>query len=178
VDIELFSDISRIENALARHSCAEALAWCSENKTALRKVKACYHHILFLLFLTDLIFLACPTEHLGIWPSDAGVYRILKSAKNHGSDCILQEIPHLLAGYTSRPNQTTVGVACLRTKHDMWALQGMQKISTCSSLLISFTSVCMILPGGKHLPSPFGLKFTTLIPCQQSRCSISPYTPD
>jgi len=40
VDIELFSDISRIENALARHSCAEALAWCSENKTALRKIKS------------------------------------------------------------------------------------------------------------------------------------------
>lgn len=39
VDIELFSDIKRIEDALARHSCTEALAWCSENKTALRKVK-------------------------------------------------------------------------------------------------------------------------------------------
>ncbi|KAF8960325.1 CTLH/CRA C-terminal to lish motif domain-containing protein [Flammula alnicola] len=40
VDIELFSDIRRIEEALARHSCTEALAWCSENKTALRKIKS------------------------------------------------------------------------------------------------------------------------------------------
>ncbi|KAF9568695.1 hypothetical protein CPC08DRAFT_702304 [Agrocybe pediades] len=40
VDIELFSDIRRIEDALARHSCTEALAWCSENKTALRKIKS------------------------------------------------------------------------------------------------------------------------------------------
>ena len=39
VDIDLFSDIRRIEDALARHSCTEALAWCSENKAALRKVK-------------------------------------------------------------------------------------------------------------------------------------------
>lgn len=39
VDIDLFSDIKRIEGALARHSCTEALAWCSENKTALRKMK-------------------------------------------------------------------------------------------------------------------------------------------
>ncbi|KAI0090385.1 CTLH/CRA C-terminal to lish motif domain-containing protein [Irpex rosettiformis] len=39
VDIELFSDIRRIEDALSRHSCTEALAWCSENKAALRKVK-------------------------------------------------------------------------------------------------------------------------------------------
>lgn len=40
VDIDLFSDIKRIEDALARHSCAEALAWCSENKAALRKIKS------------------------------------------------------------------------------------------------------------------------------------------
>lgn len=39
VDIDLFSDIKRIEGALSRHSCSEALAWCSENKTALRKQK-------------------------------------------------------------------------------------------------------------------------------------------
>ncbi|PSR73987.1 hypothetical protein PHLCEN_2v10218 [Hermanssonia centrifuga] len=39
VDIDLFSDIRRIENALTRQSCTEALAWCSENKAALRKVK-------------------------------------------------------------------------------------------------------------------------------------------
>ena len=39
VDIELFSDIRRIEDALSRRSCTEALAWCSENKNALRKVK-------------------------------------------------------------------------------------------------------------------------------------------
>ena len=39
VDIDLFSDIRRIEDALARQSSSEALAWCSENKAALRKVK-------------------------------------------------------------------------------------------------------------------------------------------
>ena len=39
VDIDLFMDIRRIEDALARHSCTEALAWCSENKAALRKTK-------------------------------------------------------------------------------------------------------------------------------------------
>jgi len=39
VDIELFSDIHRIEDALSKQSCTEALTWCSENKAALRKVK-------------------------------------------------------------------------------------------------------------------------------------------
>ncbi|KAI0947987.1 hypothetical protein AcW1_009608 [Taiwanofungus camphoratus] len=39
VDIDLFSDIRRIEEALGRQSCTEALAWCSENKSALRKLK-------------------------------------------------------------------------------------------------------------------------------------------
>ena len=39
VDTDLFSDIRRIEDALRRHSCTEALTWCSENKGALRKAK-------------------------------------------------------------------------------------------------------------------------------------------
>lgn len=39
-DIELFSDIKRIEDALARHDCTEALAWCRENKAALRKMES------------------------------------------------------------------------------------------------------------------------------------------
>ncbi|KAL0959940.1 hypothetical protein HGRIS_011603 [Hohenbuehelia grisea] len=40
VDVDLFTEIRRIEDALAQHSCSEALAWCSENKTALRKIKS------------------------------------------------------------------------------------------------------------------------------------------
>ncbi|KAF7316383.1 hypothetical protein MIND_00157100 [Mycena indigotica] len=40
VDIDLFADIKRIEAALESHSCTEALAWCSENKAALRKMKS------------------------------------------------------------------------------------------------------------------------------------------
>lgn len=35
----MFTDIHRIELALGRHSCTEALTWCSENKAALRKLK-------------------------------------------------------------------------------------------------------------------------------------------
>jgi macrophage erythroblast attacher len=38
VDIELFMDIRRIESSLASHSCTQALAWCNENKAALRKI--------------------------------------------------------------------------------------------------------------------------------------------
>uniref|UniRef100_D8QHA9 CTLH domain-containing protein n=2 Tax=Schizophyllum commune (strain H4-8 / FGSC 9210) TaxID=578458 RepID=D8QHA9_SCHCM len=40
VDIDLFTEIRRIEGALQAHSCTEALAWCSENKVALRKIKS------------------------------------------------------------------------------------------------------------------------------------------
>lgn len=39
VDIDLFTDIRRIEDGLKRHSCVDALTWCSENKTVLRKIK-------------------------------------------------------------------------------------------------------------------------------------------
>jgi macrophage erythroblast attacher len=39
VDLDLFGDIRRIEKSLSEHSCTEALAWCSENKASLRKIK-------------------------------------------------------------------------------------------------------------------------------------------
>lgn len=36
-DLELFAEIRRIEAALGSRRCTEALAWCSDNKNALRK---------------------------------------------------------------------------------------------------------------------------------------------
>ncbi|KAG8994598.1 GID complex subunit containing RING finger motif [Tulasnella sp. JGI-2019a] len=40
VEVDLFSDIHRVEEALRRHNCSEALMWCSQNKTALTKMKS------------------------------------------------------------------------------------------------------------------------------------------
>jgi len=40
VDIDLFADVRRVEEALNRKSCTEALAWCSDNKMGLRKMKS------------------------------------------------------------------------------------------------------------------------------------------
>ncbi|KAI8349200.1 CTLH/CRA C-terminal to lish motif domain-containing protein [Choanephora cucurbitarum] len=40
VDIQLFSQAERIEQALRNRSCKECLAWCSENKSSLRKMKS------------------------------------------------------------------------------------------------------------------------------------------
>ncbi|RUS17168.1 CTLH/CRA C-terminal to lish motif domain-containing protein [Endogone sp. FLAS-F59071] len=40
VDVELFAQASRVEEALQRHSCAECLQWCSDNKSNLRKMKS------------------------------------------------------------------------------------------------------------------------------------------
>jgi macrophage erythroblast attacher len=40
VDVDLFGDIQRIQNALRRQSCTEALQWCNENKATLRKMKS------------------------------------------------------------------------------------------------------------------------------------------
>ena len=42
VDVDMFMDIRRIELGLVNHSCTEALAWCNENKPALRKLKVRY----------------------------------------------------------------------------------------------------------------------------------------
>ncbi|KAG9128542.1 GID complex subunit containing RING finger motif [Ceratobasidium sp. 392] len=39
VDTDLFAEIRKVEDALNDHKCAVALAWCSENKAALKKTK-------------------------------------------------------------------------------------------------------------------------------------------
>lgn len=40
VDIEVFAQAQRVEQALRNHSCSEALQWCAENKSTLRKNKS------------------------------------------------------------------------------------------------------------------------------------------
>ncbi|KAJ3330582.1 GID complex subunit containing RING finger motif [Blyttiomyces sp. JEL0837] len=40
VDIELFSQSQRIEEALRQESCAECLKWCKENSSGLKKIKS------------------------------------------------------------------------------------------------------------------------------------------
>jgi hypothetical protein len=39
VDLELFAQSRKIELAIKNHSCAEALAWCKENGSSLKKIK-------------------------------------------------------------------------------------------------------------------------------------------
>ncbi|WWC94190.1 hypothetical protein V866_001030 [Kwoniella sp. B9012] len=53
VDIKLFTELSKIENALMeKHSCAEALAWCGENRGTLKKTK---NNLEFTLRLQEFI---------------------------------------------------------------------------------------------------------------------------
>lgn len=40
VDVEFFRQARKIENALESNNCSECLAWCNDNKTALRKMKS------------------------------------------------------------------------------------------------------------------------------------------
>lgn len=74
VDIELFTDIRRIESALQSHSCSEALAWCNENKTQLRKIKSTLEFDLRLQEFIELArtrqtvaAIAYMKKHLGPW---------------------------------------------------------------------------------------------------------------
>lgn len=53
VEIDLFSDIHRVEEALRRHSCSEALMWCSQNKTALTKMKVSIALAYYLVRFAD-----------------------------------------------------------------------------------------------------------------------------
>nr|XP_018263072.1 macrophage erythroblast attacher isoform 1 [Kwoniella dejecticola CBS 10117]OBR85230.1 macrophage erythroblast attacher isoform 1 [Kwoniella dejecticola CBS 10117] len=53
VDIKLFAELSKIERALIEnHSCAEALAWCGENRGTLKKTK---NNLEFALRLQEFI---------------------------------------------------------------------------------------------------------------------------
>ncbi|WVW83918.1 hypothetical protein I302_105940 [Kwoniella bestiolae CBS 10118] len=53
VDIKLFAELSKIETALIeKHSCAEALAWCGENRGTLKKTK---NNLEFTLRLQEFI---------------------------------------------------------------------------------------------------------------------------
>eukprot|EP01137_Pigoraptor_chileana_P011367 Opistho-2@62104 len=40
VDIDLFVEAQKIEDALLRHDCTQALAWCADNKSRLKKIKS------------------------------------------------------------------------------------------------------------------------------------------
>lgn len=43
VDIQLFTQSEKVEEALQRHSCKECLQWCSENKSNLKKIKVSFY---------------------------------------------------------------------------------------------------------------------------------------
>lgn len=42
VDTELFVGARKIQLALANKSCSEALQWCNDNKTNLKRIKVPY----------------------------------------------------------------------------------------------------------------------------------------
>lgn len=39
MDIELFAQSAKVEQALTRQSCTECLQWCKENNSNLKKIK-------------------------------------------------------------------------------------------------------------------------------------------
>ncbi|KAG1045497.1 hypothetical protein G6F25_000753 [Rhizopus arrhizus] len=80
VDIELFEQAEKIEQALESHSCKECLQWCSENRSSLKKMKSTLE---FNLRLQEHIELARASKgieaikyaqkHLAPWKSIEGV---------------------------------------------------------------------------------------------------------
>lgn len=42
MDIDIFLEARKVLDALRNRDCSEALAWCSENKTRLKKSKVLY----------------------------------------------------------------------------------------------------------------------------------------
>jgi len=49
VDVDVFVQCARIETSLKRGSTTECLAWCSENRNTLRKIKVSFYQVDFSL---------------------------------------------------------------------------------------------------------------------------------
>ncbi|KAH7335466.1 CTLH/CRA C-terminal to lish motif domain-containing protein [Rhizoctonia solani] len=89
VDTELFAEIRRVEDALREQKCAVALAWCSENKAALKKMK---NSLEFELRLQEYI-------------------EIVQQGKTVEAMAYLKK--HLIAWYESHPQQCKQAAALL-----------------------------------------------------------------
>jgi len=62
VDVELFAQSARIEDALKQHSCTECLQWCSDNRNSLKKLKSTLEFNLRLQEYIELVRLGRKTE--------------------------------------------------------------------------------------------------------------------
>ncbi|KAF8605818.1 hypothetical protein BDV93DRAFT_521181 [Ceratobasidium sp. AG-I] len=89
VDTELFAEIRRVEDALRDQKCAVALAWCSENKAALKKMK---NSLEFELRLQEYI-------------------EIIQQGKTADAMAYLKK--HLISWYDSHPHQCRQASALL-----------------------------------------------------------------
>ena len=43
VDLEIYRQSQRIQDSLFKHSCLDALQWCAENKSAMKKLDVFIH---------------------------------------------------------------------------------------------------------------------------------------
>ncbi|KAI9292107.1 hypothetical protein K502DRAFT_325968 [Neoconidiobolus thromboides FSU 785] len=60
-DFDLFEQILKVEEALKKHSCRAALAWCNENKKGLQKLESSFE---FHLRLQEFVELARAQKHM------------------------------------------------------------------------------------------------------------------
>jgi len=96
VDVDMFMDIRRIELGLVNHSCTEALAWCNENKAALRKIKSTLEFDLRLQEYIELARLRQTGEAIGY----------LKKHTSNWRDTHLQQIVQAAALLAFPPDTT------------------------------------------------------------------------
>jgi hypothetical protein len=82
VDIQLFAQAKKIQDALQRHSCKECLQWCSDNRSGLKKSKVSliYPNVFTHVLILAIIIL----EYFGIQLETTGTYRACSSRKRNG----------------------------------------------------------------------------------------------
>lgn len=117
MDLELFAEIHRIEDALRKQSCTEALAWCNENKNALKKIKvSCY-----LTSPKTRSHSGVP-EYPRIRTKIARIHRVGSMYEPHRSNSLFEETSCTLEGDAPRANPEVFCVACCASYNDLWPL--------------------------------------------------------
>lgn len=101
VDVLLFTQSEKVEEALRNHSCKECLQWCSENRSSLKKqnVGGCCNEPMdrVLIYLSPCTHRArsnsiCDYKNTSSWQEQAKEWRLLRTPK---STCRHGNLPNL-----------------------------------------------------------------------------------
>lgn len=130
VDVELFAQSARIEEALKLHSCSECIQWCSDNRNSLKKLKVrtfIISHIIVSCNSTSFVIRGKNIEHIGIQFAFAGVHWTCPIRKEDGGDSICSKVSIVMVRKPLTPAWTSDGSISFSQGHPVRTIQGQRE---------------------------------------------------